>query len=96
MSGASVLGRMCRSDEPPVARAEGPSGHDELARRGARGSSPRVSRANAGTNAMPMATMLITMPGPNTAVKSSADRIAGKPCTASTSRMSASSIQPPT
>ena len=45
---------------------------------------------------MPIATMLTTMPGENTAVNSRAERIAGKPCTASTRRMSVSSIQPPT
>jgi hypothetical protein len=56
----------------------------------------RVSRAKAGTKAMPMATMLITMPGANTAANRSAERIAGKPWIASTSRMNASSIQPPT
>ncbi len=35
------------------------------------------------------------MPGPNTAVKSSAERIAGNPCTASTTRISVSSSHPP-
>ena len=41
-----------------------------------------------------MATMLITIPGANTAAKSSAERIAGKPWIASIRRMSASSIHP--
>ena len=44
---------------------------------------------------MPIATMLIPTPGANTAEKSSAERIAGNPCTASINRMSVSSSQPP-
>ena len=55
----------------------------------------RVNRANAGANAIPIAIMLIATPGANTAAKSSAERIAGNPCTASIRRMSASSSQPP-
>ena len=45
--------------------------------------------------ATPIATMLMTTPGWKTAVTSTADRIAGNPCTASTNRINPSSSQPP-
>ena len=44
---------------------------------------------------MPMATMLIPIPGLKTAENRSAERMAGNPCTASISRMNPSSSQPP-
>jgi hypothetical protein len=56
---------------------------------------PAGETANTGRNATPMATMLTLRLGRKTAAMRSAERMAGKPWTASISRMKPSSSQPP-
>jgi hypothetical protein len=54
-----------------------------------------VRRAKTGRKAIPMATIEMVRVGLKTAASSRAERMAGKPCTASTRRMKPSSSQPP-
>jgi hypothetical protein len=94
MSGERVLGMMCRpmmvASPAPSARAADTKSRSRNSRNAA-----RVRRAKTGRNATPMATMLMVTLGRNTAEMSSAERMAGKPCTASMRRMKPSSSQPP-
>ena len=94
ISGGSVLGRMWR---PIRARSPAPRARAATTKSRSRNSRKlaRVSRAKTGRKAMPIATIEIVRVGLKTAVSSRADRIAGKPWIASTSRMKASSSQPP-
>ncbi len=94
ISGGSVFGKMWR---PMSAASPAPSASAATTNSRLRHSRKlaRVSRAKTGRNATPMAIMLVKRPGRKTAARSSADRMAGNPCTASISRMKPSSSHPP-
>jgi hypothetical protein len=95
MSGARVFGRMCRAisrrSRAPSARAATTNSRARSSRKPA-----RVSRANGRHERDADGDHADHDAGANTAANRSAERIAGKPWIASTSRMNASSIQPPT